>query len=102
MAYHVSMVPQIAMSVLRYWKAVGILTMAKLLFGSFERKGPLRNSIKGCGRFKERMMSPCKPISPSGNSMIATGKKKGKSVLKPLWKGKRRTSCDFHKIVLKN
>jgi hypothetical protein len=45
---------------LTYWKAVGILVMAKLLFGSFESKGPGRNSKKGHTRFKKGMNGNCK------------------------------------------
>lgn len=45
---------------LSYWKAVGILVMAKLLFGNFEGKGSGKHSKKGDKHFKERMNDSCK------------------------------------------
>jgi len=46
--------------VLSYWKAVGILVMAKLLFGNFEGKGPRKKSKKSNSRFKHRRWDVCK------------------------------------------
>ncbi|MEP3208227.1 MAG: hypothetical protein ABJN95_03510 [Maribacter sp.] len=45
---------------LSYWKAVGILVMAKLLFGNLEGKGSGKHSKKGRKHFKERMNDSCK------------------------------------------
>lgn len=46
--------------VLTYWKAVGILVMAKLLFGSFQGKGHKKHSKKSHGRFKPRRWKNCR------------------------------------------
>ncbi len=46
--------------VLTYWKAVGILVMAKLLFGNFEGKGHKKESKKSYKRFKGRRWDNCK------------------------------------------
>jgi len=40
--------------VLSYWKAVGILVMAKLLFGNFEGKGHKKHSKQGRKHFRNR------------------------------------------------
>lgn len=45
---------------LTYWKAVGILVMAKLLFGNFEGKGHKKESKKSHKRFKNRRWDNCK------------------------------------------
>ncbi len=45
---------------LSYWKAVGILVMAKLLFGSFPGKGPRRHTKKGRRHFRNKMNDSCK------------------------------------------
>ncbi len=46
--------------VLSYWKAVGILVMAKLLFGNFEGKGHKSHSKKGRKQFRNKMNDSCK------------------------------------------
>ncbi len=46
--------------ILTYWKAVGILVMAKILFGSFEGKHSKKSSPnKPKKRFGDRMKSNC-------------------------------------------
>ena len=45
---------------LSYWQAVGILVMAKLLFGNFEGKGHKKHSKKPRKHFRERMNDSCK------------------------------------------
>lgn len=45
---------------LTYWKAVGILVMAKLLFGNFEGRGHKKGSEKSHKRFKNRRWDTCK------------------------------------------
>lgn len=45
---------------LSYWQGVGILVMAKLLFGSFEGKGHKKAAKKSHKNFKERMSDHCK------------------------------------------
>jgi len=45
---------------LSYWQGVGILVMAKLLFGSFEGKGHRKRAKKPNKHFKERMSNRCK------------------------------------------
>ena len=44
---------------LSYWQGVGILVMAKLLFGNFEGKGHKKHSIKPRKHFRERMGDSC-------------------------------------------
>lgn len=44
---------------LGYWKAVGILVMAKLLFGNFEGKGHKKPSKKSRRPFKEWKRESC-------------------------------------------
>lgn len=46
--------------ILSYWKAVGILVMAKLLFGNFEGKGHKSSSKKPRKGFKNRKWDNCK------------------------------------------
>lgn len=46
--------------ILSYWKAVGILVMAKLLFGNFEGKGHKKSTKKSYKRFKSRRWDNCK------------------------------------------
>jgi len=46
--------------VLTYWKAVGILVMAKLLFGNFEGKGHKKHSGKSNKRIKRGRWDNCK------------------------------------------
>ena len=48
------------LSSLSYWQAVGILFMAKLLFGNFEGKGHKRHSERPRKHFRERMNDTCK------------------------------------------
>lgn len=45
--------------ILSYWKAVGILVMAKLLFGNFGGKGYKKHSNKPRKSFRERMSNSC-------------------------------------------
>lgn len=45
--------------VLSYWKAVGILVMAKLLFGSFEGGPSKKGSSKSKKHFKSKMRDRC-------------------------------------------
>ncbi len=45
--------------ILSYWKAVGILIMAKLLFGNFTGKGHKKYSKKPRKNFRERMRNSC-------------------------------------------
>jgi len=45
---------------LSYWQGVGILVMAKLLFGNFEGKGHKKHSKKPRKYFRERMNDSCK------------------------------------------
>ncbi|MFK7811026.1 MAG: hypothetical protein AB8B59_00940 [Maribacter sp.] len=46
--------------ILSYWKAVGILVMAKLLFGSFEGKGHKKHSKRPRKHFREKIKDSCK------------------------------------------
>lgn len=45
---------------LSYWQGVGILVMAKLLFGNFEGKGHKKHSKKPRKHFREKMSDSCK------------------------------------------
>ncbi|MFS4492989.1 hypothetical protein [Maribacter sp. 2308TA10-17] len=45
---------------LSYWQGVGILVMAKLLFGNFEGKGHKKHSKKGRKHFRNKMNDSCK------------------------------------------
>ena len=46
--------------ILTYWKAVGILVMAKLLFGNFEGKGHKKHSKNPRKHLKNRKWDNCK------------------------------------------
>ncbi len=46
--------------ILTYWKAVGILVMAKLLFGHFEGKGHKNHAKSPRKRFRNRINDSCK------------------------------------------
>jgi len=46
--------------VLSYWKAVGILVMAKLLFGNFKGKSHKKHSKRGRKHFRNRINDSCK------------------------------------------
>lgn len=46
--------------ILSYWQAVGILVMAKLLFGNFEGKGHKKHAKGQRKHFREKMNSSCK------------------------------------------
>ncbi|QCX01673.1 hypothetical protein FGM00_16710 [Aggregatimonas sangjinii] len=46
--------------VLSYWQGVGILVMAKLLFGNFEGKGRKKHRKKSSPRFRDRKNDYCK------------------------------------------
>ena len=46
--------------ILTYWKAVGILVMAKLLFGHFDGKGHKKHTKKPRKHFRKRMNESCK------------------------------------------
>lgn len=45
---------------LSYWQGVGILVMAKLLFGNFEGKGHKKHSKKPRKHYKEKMGDYCR------------------------------------------
>lgn len=45
---------------LDYWQGVGILVMAKILFGNFESKGPKRQGKNSSSRFRDRRDDYCK------------------------------------------
>ena len=45
---------------LSYWQGVGILVMAKLLFGNFEGKGHKKHSKKSHKHFRNSMSDSCK------------------------------------------
>lgn len=50
----------LGLPVLSYWKAVGILVMAKLLFGNFEGKGHKKHAKKSKKHFKNSRWDNCK------------------------------------------
>lgn len=45
---------------LTYWQGVGILVMAKLLFGNFEGKGHKKHSKKRGKKFRRKINTHCK------------------------------------------
>ncbi len=46
--------------ILSYWQGVGILVMAKLLFGHFEGKGHKKHSKDSKKHFQRKISDPCK------------------------------------------
>jgi len=64
---------------LTYWKAVGILVMAKLLFGSFEGKGHKKHSKGSRKHFRKRRNDTCRNDMSKWKFYDAFWKEEGES-----------------------